>query len=84
MVQAKVNRDLVSLEAEINSTNVNEGYITHSKSTINSTLQETEVNNVLPLQGPTNNANAEALAGEAIAFSPLSPPTNTSNSQNLH
>ena len=56
-------------------------YITHSKYKINSTMQDAKENNVLLLQGTTNNDKEEALAGAATALSLLSPPTNNLNSQ---
>ena len=61
MAQAKVNRELASLGADLTSTDVNEGYLTCSKSKVNSTIQDAEVNNVLLPQGPTNNDKEEAL-----------------------
>ena len=45
MVQAQVNRGLISLDADLTSTDVNEGYITCSKSKINSTMQDAGINN---------------------------------------
>ena len=79
----KVNRDVASLGADLTSTGVNKDYITCSKYQINSTVQDTEVNNMLPLMAPTNNDNEEILAGAATTLSLFVPPTNNSNSQNL-
>ena len=47
MVQANVNRELTSLGVDITSTDVHEGYLKCSKLKINSTVQDTEENNVL-------------------------------------
>ena len=77
-VQTKVNRELTSLGADLTSTYINEGNITCSKSKINVMVQNTEENNVLPLQEPAHNDNADALAGAATAMSLLSPPTDNS------
>ena len=57
MVQGKINRELACLRADLTSTDVNEGYITCSKSKNNSMVQDTEENNVLPLQEPAHNDN---------------------------
>ena len=78
MVQAKVNRKLASLGANLTSTDVNEGYIACSKSIINSMVQDTEDNNVLPLQEPTHNDNKDALADAATTLSLLSAPNDNS------
>ena len=69
--------------ADLTSIYVNEGYIKHSKSKINSSVQYAEENNVLLLQGITNNYNEEALAVAAPELTLVSPPTDSSNSQNL-
>ena len=82
-MKEKVNMELASLRADLTNTNVIDSYITHSKSKINSTIQDAEVNKVLRLQGPTNNENIEALGGAAATLSPLSP-TDNSNSQSLN
>ena len=74
---------MASLEADLTSTGVNEVYITHDKSKVNSTIQDAEGNNVLLPQGPTNNDKEEVLAGSAATLSLLSP-TNNLNSQNLN
>ena len=84
MVQARVNRELASLRADLTSTDVNEGYITYRKSKINSTVQATEENNVLLPQEPAHNENNSVLAGAATALSLLSPPTDNSNSQDIN
>ena len=65
------------------STDMSEGYITHSKSRIYSASQGTEENNVLPLQTMTSDDNEEALAGAAAALSLLSP-TDNSASKNIN
>ena len=83
MVQAKVNRELASLGADLSSSDMNEGYITCSKSKINSVIHGAEENNVLPSQTMTSNDNKETLAGAAITMSLLSPPTDNSASKNL-
>ena len=84
MVQTKVDKELANLGDNLTITDGNEGYITHIKSKINSTRQDTEVNHVLTPQGPTNNYIEEVLAGEDSSLSVLSPPTYSSNSQNLN
>ena len=78
MVQAKINKELARLGADLTSTDVNEDYITCSKSKINSMVQDIEENNVLPLQEPGHNDNDNALAGVATALSFLSSPTDNS------
>ena len=84
MMQENVNRELASLGAKLTSANVNDGYITYSKSNINSMVQDTEENKVLPPQEPTHNDNEDALAGAAATLSLLSPSTDNSNSQHLN
>ena len=42
MVQSIFNRELGSLGADLTSTDVNKGYMTQSKSKINSMVQDTE------------------------------------------
>ena len=71
MVQENINRELPSLGVDLTSTDINKGYITWSKSKINSTVQDTEENNVLLLQEPAHNDNDEALAGPATTLSLL-------------
>ena len=84
MAQAKVNRELASLGADLTCTDVNEGYITCSKSKVNSTIQDAEINNGLPPQGPTNIDKEDAFSSAATTLSLLSPPTDNSNSQNVN
>ena len=67
MVQAKVNMELLSLGADLTGINVNKGYTTCSKSKINSTVQDTEENNVLLPQEPAHNDNEDEVAGAASA-----------------
>ena len=68
--------------ADLTSTDINKGYITCSKSNINSMVQHTEENNVLPPQGPTNNDTEEELAGVATTLShTFSSPNNLSSQQ---
>ena len=83
LVQAKVNRELTSLGADITSTDVHEGYLTCSKSKVNSTEQETEENNALPWKQCCND-NKDALAVAAITLSLLCPLTDNSNCQQLN
>ena len=73
---------MAGLGTDLTSIDVNEGYITCSKSIINSTVQDTEENNVLPPEGPTNNDNEDELAGVAPTLSLLSPPPDNLNNQN--
>ena len=70
--------------ADLTSTDINKCYITCNKSKLNSTVPESEENNVLPLQEPTHNHNKDALPVAATEMSLLSPPTNKSNSQHLN
>ena len=84
MVQAKSNRDLASLGADLASSDVNEGYRTCSKTKGNSRVQDTEKNNVLPPQEPSHNYNDGALVGAATVLSLLFPTTDTSNSQHIN
>ena len=79
-----LNRKLAGLDADLTSTDVNKGYKTHSKSKINSTVQDTEEDNVLPLQKPPHSNNKDALASAAATLSLLSPPTDNCNSQHLN
>ena len=65
MVQAKSNRELASLGADLTSPDVNEGYITCTKWTISSTVQHTEEINVLSLQEPAHNDNEDVLVDTA-------------------
>ena len=83
MAQVKVHRELAGLGADLTNSDIIEGYITNSKSKINSMVQDTGENNVLPPQGPTNNDNEEELASAATALSLLSPHNDNSNSQHL-
>ena len=83
MTQAKVNRELEGLGADLTITDINKGYITCSMSKINSTVQDTEESNMLPPQGPTSNDNKEELAGAAVVLSLLYSPPYNSNSQHL-
>ena len=61
MAQAKVNSKLALFGAGLTSTDMSEGYITCSKSKINSAIHEAEEINVLPLQTITSDDNEEAL-----------------------
>ena len=81
MVQAKINRELASLGADLTSTRC---YIIHSKSKINSTGQDTEKNNVLLLWEPPHNNYNNALRGAATSLSLLSPHTDNSISQHIN
>ena len=83
MAQAKVNRGLANLGADLTSTDMSKGYITHSKYKINSVMYGAEENNVLPSQTITSDDNEEALAGIAAKLILLSPPTDNSGSENL-
>ena len=83
-MQAKFNRELPGLGADLTSTDVNEGYIKHIKSKTNSMVPDTETNNVLPPQEPAHNDNDDALAGAAAALSLLLPPTDNSNGQHIN
>ena len=83
-MQAKINRELASLGADLTRTDVNEGYIACSKSKINSTVQDTEENNVLTPQKPAHNYTNTAYMGAPAALSLLSPPTDNSNSQHIN
>ena len=83
MVQAKVNRQLTNLGDDLTSIDVHKGYLTCSKSKVNSTVPDTEENNILPW-GPCHNDNKDALAGTAATLSLFSPPTDNSNSQQLN
>ena len=69
--------------ADLTSTDMSEGYITHSKPKASLAMHRAEENNVLPSQTITNNDNEEALAGAATRLSLLSPPSGNSPSQNL-
>ena len=69
---------------DLTSTNVNGGYTTCRKPNVNSTIQDADVNNILPPQGTTNTDKEEALAGAATTLSLHSPPTDNLNSQNLN
>ena len=80
---AKVNRELTSVRANLTSTNVHEGYLIHCKLKINSTLQDTEESNVLQWE-PCHNDNEVALASAAAALSLLSLPTDNSNHQQFN
>ena len=57
MAQAKVNKELASLRADLTSTDMSEGYVTCSRSNASSVMPATEENNVLPLQAITNDDN---------------------------
>ena len=83
MVHAKVDTELESLGPDLASTGVSEGYVTYSKSKINSAIQGVEENNVLPSQTIASDDNKEALAGAATALSLHSPPIDNSASENL-
>ena len=80
MVQAKVNRELTSLGADLTSTDVHKEYLTCSKSKVKIMVQDTKENNVLP-QELCHNDNEDELTGAATILRLLSPPTDTSNSQ---
>ena len=80
MQQAKVNRELASLEADLTSANLSEGYITCSKSKASSAIHEAEDNDVLSSQIITSDDNEEVL-GDAVTT--LSLLTDNSTSQNL-
>ena len=81
IVQAKVNQELATLGTDLTCTDVNEGYITSSKSKINSTVQDAEENNVLPPQEPAHNDNNHAF-GTIVNL--ISPPTDNCNSQYIN
>ena len=83
MAQANVNRELTGLGANLTSTDVYKGNLTCSQSKVNSTVQDTEKNNVLPWE-PYHNDTKDALAGAAATLSLLTPPTDNSNSQQLN
>ena len=83
MVQAKINKELVSLEAELTSTDIREIYVTQSKSKNNSAIHEAEEKNLLPLQTITSDDNEESLAGTAATLSLHFPPTDNSTSGTL-
>ena len=83
MAQAKLNRELASLGADLMSTDASEGYIACSKLKINSASQGTGENNVPLLQTMTSDDNEEALTGTSTAWSLLSSPTDNSTSENL-
>ena len=70
--------------ADLTSTDIIECYIACSKSKINSTVQDTEENNVLLPQEPAHNDNDNTLAGAATTLSLLLPPTDNSNSQHIN
>ena len=82
-MQAKVNRELASLEADLTSTDVSKGYVIHSKSKINSASQGMEENNVLLSQTMTSDNGKEALAHAATALSLFSPSTDNLAMENL-
>ena len=69
MAQAKVNRELANLEADLNRTYMSKGYIAQSKLKINSAIHGTEENNVLTSE--TSDDNEEALAGAATTLNLL-------------
>ena len=75
---------MASLGADLTSSDANESYITCSKLNINSTVQDIEENNVLPLQEPVHNDNHDASVGAATALSLLCPTIGNSNSQHLN
>ena len=60
MAQAKANRKLTSLEADLTSTDMSEGYITCSRSKAGTAMHGAEKNNVLPSQAITSSDNEEA------------------------
>ena len=80
MVKAKANETLTILGADVTSTDVHEGYPTHIKSKVNSSVKDTGEINVLQWE-PCGNNNDDALAGAAAPLSLLSSPTDSSNSQ---
>ena len=80
MVQAKVNRELTSLGADLTSTGVHKGNLTCSKPKLNFTVQDTEENNVQPWELCCND-NENALVGTATTLSLLSLLIDNSNSQ---
>ena len=80
IVQAKVNRELASLGADLTSIDMNKGYITCSKSKASSVMHGAKENNVLPLQTITSGDNDEALAGAATTLSLPSPSMDSSTS----
>ena len=67
----------------LTSTDKSEGYVTHSKSKINSVIHGIGEDNVMLLQTITSEDNEEALAGAATALSLLSPPTDNLAHENL-
>ena len=82
MVQAKVNRELAGLGADLTSADMSESYITCSKKA-SSAMHWAEENNVLPSQTIASDNNEEALDCEATTLCLLSPPPDNSTSQNL-
>ena len=82
-MQAKVNRELRKVGANLTCTDMSEGCITWHNSKIDSEIYGAEENNVLPLQTITSDDYEEALAGAPTTLNLLSPPPDNSASENL-
>ena len=74
MAQAKIDRELTGLGADLTSTDVHAGYLTCSKSKVHSVLQDTEENSVPPPQESCHNDKEATLSVAATTLSLLSPP----------